>query len=59
MLAKRFMITEKSVGAKSQILRREMIFQYRSICKAKKEFNIDIEIAFQSLHYWGLHLQLP
>ena len=51
MLAKRFMMTEKSVGAKSQILRRETIFQYRSICKAKKEFDIDIEIAFQSLHY--------
>ena len=51
MLAKRFMMTEKSVCAKSQILRRETIFQYRSICKAQKEFDIDIEIAFQSLHY--------
>ena len=31
---------------------REMIFQYRSIRKAKIEFDLDIEIAFQSLHYY-------
>ena len=58
MLAKRCMITEKSVGAKQQILRREMIFQYRSICQAKIEFDIDIEIAFQSLHNVGLQFDL-
>ena len=45
MLAKQFLITEKSIGAKQRILWCETIFQYRSICKAKIEFDIDIEIA--------------
>ena len=50
MFAEQYLITEGSVSAKICLLRGETIFQYRSICKAKLEFDIDNKIAFQSLH---------
>ena len=52
MLATRVLIIEESAGAQQCILQHKKIFQYRSICRAKSEIDIDTEIAFQSLHYF-------